>query len=50
MATVETTETSYFRGNDQVNYPLVNLFVENETGNRDLTVVELHRPELVGAT
>ena len=50
MATVETTETSYFRGNDQVNYPLVNLFVENETGNRDLAVVELHRPELGGAT
>ena len=44
-----TTNNSYYRG-DQVNYPLVNLFVENERGNRDLTVIELHRPVLDGAT
>ena len=50
VATASTTATSYFRGGDKVDYPLVNLFVENETGNRDLAVVELHRPELGGAT
>lgn len=42
---------SYYRGREgQVNYPLVNLFAENERGNHDLTVIELHRPELGGAT
>jgi hypothetical protein len=48
-ATTEKDNTSYFRGN-RVNYPLVNLFAENQRGNRDLTVIELHRPELGGAT
>ena len=33
-----------------MNYPLVNLFAENERGNRDMVVVELNRPELGGAT
>ncbi len=41
---------SYYRGGDRVNYPLVNLFAENERGNRDMVVVELNRPELGGAT
>jgi hypothetical protein len=50
MATADPgTESPYFRGNVQVNYPLVNLFVENEAGNRDLAIVELNRPELGGA-
>jgi hypothetical protein len=50
MATTTTDGGSYFRGADeQVNYPLVNLFAENETGNRDLTIIELNRRELGGA-
>ena len=47
MATTSSAPESYFR--DKVNYPLVNLFAEDETGHRDLTVVEFHRPELGGA-
>ena len=46
-ATVSTDNGSYFRG---VNYPLVNLVVENQRGNRDLTIIEFSRPELGGAT
>ena len=50
-ATTSSETGSYFRGNEEkVNYPLVNLFAENQRGNRDLTVIELHRPELGGAT
>ena len=42
---------SYYRGSeDRINYPLVNIFAENEHGNRDLAVVEFNRPELGGAT
>ena len=48
MATTETASGSYFR-DGKVNYPLVNLFAEDETGHRDLTVIEFHRPELGGA-
>lgn len=48
MATTDSEPGSYFR-DDKVNYPLVNLFAEDETGHRDLTVVEFHRPELGGA-
>ena len=41
---------SYFRDNaEEPHYPLVNLFAEDETGHRDLTVIEFHRPELGGA-
>jgi hypothetical protein len=50
MAKTQSTPTSYFRSEGQVNYPLVNLFAENERGNRDLTVIEFNRPELGGAT
>ena len=50
MATTQTEAGSYFRGNEKVNYPLVNLFAQNERGNRDLTIVEFNRPELGGAT
>jgi hypothetical protein len=50
-ATATKQDGSYYRGDEnQVNYPLVNLFAENEHGNRDLTIIEFHRPELGGAT
>ena len=50
-ATADPKDNSYYRGHeDQVNYPLVNLLVENEGGSRDLAVIELNRPELGGAT
>ena len=49
-ATANKEDGSYFRGDDRVNYPLVNLFAENGRGNRDLTVIELLRPEEGGAT
>ena len=52
-ATTDKAEdgSSYFRGGEnQLNYPLVNLFVENQQGNRDLTIIEFNRPELGGAT
>ena len=52
-ATAEVSDdgSSYFRGDEhQLNYPLVNLFAENERGNRDLTIIEFNRPELGGAT
>ena len=50
-ATTETETGSYFRGEeDQLNYPLVNLFAENQRGNRDLAVIEFNRPNLGGAT
>ncbi|MBQ6772378.1 MAG: T9SS type A sorting domain-containing protein, partial [Bacteroidales bacterium] len=49
MATTEKNDNSYFR-DDKINYPLVNLYAENEGGSRDLTVIELHRPELGGVT
>jgi hypothetical protein len=46
-----TDGSSYFRGGvNQLNYPLVNLFVKNQQGNRDLTIIEFNRPELGGAT
>ena len=46
-----TDGSSYFRGGEnQLNYPLVNLFVKNQQGNRDLTIIEFNRPELGGAT
>ncbi len=50
-ATATKQNGSYYRGREnQVNYPLVNLFAENEGGSRDLAVIELNRPELGGAT
>ena len=48
--TKDDNGNSFFRGGEeQVNYPVVNLFAENATGNRDLTIIELNRPELGGA-
>ena len=52
-ATADKAEdgSSYFRGEEnQLNYPLVNLFAENQQGNRDLTIIEFNRPELGGAS
>ena len=49
MATTENkVDYSYFRG-DKVNYPLVNIYAENERGNRDMTIIEFNRPEIGGA-
>ena len=50
MAGTHKDEGSYFRGGkeEKVNYPLVNLIVQNEIGERDLAIVELGRPELGG--
>ena len=48
MATATPNEASYFRGEEQPRYPVVNLFAENEAGNRDLAVIELNRPNLGG--
>ena len=49
MATTENkADYSYFRG-DKVNYPLVNIYAENERGNRDMTIIEFNRPEIGGA-
>ena len=50
MATTTKQDGSYFRGDEQINYPLVNLFARNQAGNRDLTVIEFNRPEIGGAT
>ncbi|MBQ6728867.1 MAG: choice-of-anchor J domain-containing protein [Bacteroidales bacterium] len=50
-ATSTKQDGSYYRGaENQVNYPLVNLFAENGRGNRDLAVIEFNRPKLGGAT
>lgn len=48
MATATPNAASYFRGEEQPMFPLVNLFVENEAGSRDLAIVEFNRPELGG--
>ena len=48
MATATSNGTSFFRGGTQPRYPLVNIYVENERGNRDLAVIEFNRPELNG--
>ena len=47
-ATTDSNAASYFR-DEHLDYPLVNLFAENSIGQRDLTVVEFHRPEIGGA-
>ena len=42
------TATSSFRG-ERINYPLVNLIAYDADGNRDLTTIELGRPDKGGA-
>ena len=48
--TTNDGENSHFRDDDKVNYPVVNLFVENAIGQRDITVIEMNRPVQGGAT
>ena len=43
-----TSSASYYR-DEHLNYPLVNLFAENSIGQRDLAIIEFHRPEIGGA-
>ena len=47
MAGTDKLANSYFR-DDRPNYPLVNLFIQDEEGNRDLAIVEFNRPEVGG--
>ena len=47
-ADTTSTSESYYR-DVRPSYPLVNLFVENSVGQRDLAVVEFRRPEAGGA-
>ena len=47
MATTNPAEYSHFRGGRQ-NYPLVNLFVKDANGAKDLSVIEFNRPEMGG--
>ncbi len=47
-ADTTSTSDSYYR-EGRPNYPLVNLFAENIIGQRDLAVIEFHRPEAGGA-
>ena len=49
MATATKDDESYFRKGDHIDYPLINLFVNNETGARNYTIIEVGRPELGGA-
>ena len=44
-----TARNSSFRGNDHIDYPLVNLFVSEANGNSDMVTVELGRPTQGGA-
>lgn len=44
-----TSQGSTFRGDEQPAYPLVNLLAYDENGNRDLTTIELGRPDKGGA-
>ena len=48
MALNNPDEHSYFRGG-KVNYPLVNLFVTNDNGMKDLAVIEFNRPKTGGS-
>ena len=41
--------SSDFRSNNHIDYPLVNLFVSEESGNGDMVTVELGRPDKGGA-
>ena len=44
----DITHTAAFR-DDHIDYPLVNLIVTEEDGNRDITTIEVGRPEVGGA-
>lgn len=49
MRVIKTDKASYFRGEEQPNYALVNLKATDSEGNRDMLTVELGRPEVGGA-
>ena len=49
MRNADETTNSIFRGEEQPNYPLVNLFVSEANGNTDMVTVELGRPDEGGA-
>ena len=49
MAVDTMNNESYFRKGAQINYPLINLFVNNDAGARNYTIIEVGRPELGGA-
>jgi hypothetical protein len=49
MATATKEDHSYFRKGDHIDYPLINLFVNNEAGAKNYTTIEVGRPELGGA-
>ena len=43
-----TSFQSFFRDDEQINYPLVNLICYEPSGHRSLTTVEVNRPKLGG--
>ena len=47
MATATKEDHSYFRGH--IDYPLINLNVENEVGTKNYAIIEVNRPEAGGA-
>ena len=49
MRNVSDTVSSKFRGQDHIDYPLVNLFAIEESGAADVVTVELGRPTPGGA-
>ena len=49
MRNASDTVTSVFRNDNHIDYPLVNLFVSEANGVRDMVTVELGRPEQGGA-
>lgn len=48
MRSIDKTSEPYFRGSKH-NYPLVNLVVKEENGNREYLTVETNRPSVGGA-
>ncbi len=49
MRNASDTVISQFRGQEHLDYPLVNLFVSEANGNTDMVTVELGRPDEGGA-
>jgi len=46
---MRSTTAVPFRGGDHIDYPLVNLIATEADGNRDITIIELGRPDRGGA-
>ncbi len=49
MATATTQEHSFFRGDEHIDYPLINLHLENAEGAKNYAIIEVNRPEEGGA-